>query len=190
MNRTNSSANGTFNQEGAIALYRELVMLDGDAGYTTSSKIAARFNRPHYSVLKSIDRINGLIKSQKIQVMGEMFKDHSYIDARGKLRRGFLVNKDGFALLAMRFDGAEAFEWQLNFIAAFNWLVDQVRERNENQRLMDSFDIKNRKSVDLGSSHGKGLKARQTEIPLLESERIQIETKIQGALPLDSTTQH
>jgi Rha family phage regulatory protein len=166
----------------AIELYRELVMLDGDAGYTTSRKIAARFKRPHYSVLKSIDRINGLIQSRKIQVHGQMFRDHSYIDSRGKSQREYLADKDGFILLAMRFDGEDAFEWQLNFIAAFNWLVCQVREREENNRLMAQFDIKNRASIADGSYHGAGLQQRKAEKCALEIEEAGILARVQTTI--------
>lgn len=169
----------------AIELYRELVMLDGDEGYTTSIKIAARFGRPHKVVLKSIDRINRAIKSRGTSFTREIFKDFAYIDSRGKAQRQFLVSKDGFLMLAMRFDGDIALDWQLNFVAAFNWLVDQVQERAENNRLIAQFDIKNRESIADGSYHGAGLQRRKVEKEALEAEELAIKAKTQSIIDFD-----
>jgi Rha family phage regulatory protein len=170
----------------AIELYRELVMLDGDEGYTTSVKIAARFSRPHSNVLRAIDRMSAAIKSRKSLVHSEIFKDCSYVDSRGKLQRQYLVKKDGFMLLAMRFEGEDALDWQLNFVAAFNWLVEQVQDRAENRRLMAQFDIKERASIADGSYHGRGLRQRRTEIPQLNAEAAEIAAKLQTTLLLES----
>ena len=88
-------------------------------------------------------------------------------------------------LLAMRFDGEAALDWQLSFIAAFNWLVEQLRERAENNRLIAQFDIKNRESIDAGSYHGAGLQRRKTEIAALEAEDAAIKVKVQATLKFD-----
>jgi len=173
-------------QNSPIELYRELVMLDGDAGYTTSRKIAARFKRPHSNVLRAIDRMNAAIKSRKSLMHSEIFRDNSYVDMRGKTQRQFLVSKDGFMMLAMRFDGDEAFDWQLNFIAAFNWLIEQVSERAENNRLMAQFDIKNRASIADGSYHGAGLQRRKVEKTALEMEEASIKAKTQAQIDFEA----
>lgn len=169
----------------AIELYRELVMLDGDEGYTTSLKISARFNRPHGNVLRAIDRMSAAIKSRKSLVHAQIFKDCSYVDGRGKAHRQYLVKKDGFMLLAMRFEGDEALDWQLNFVAAFNWLVEQVQERNENRRLIAQFDIKNRESIADGLYHGTGLQRRKVEKEALEAEEMAIKAKTQSIIDFD-----
>lgn len=165
-----------------IELYRELVLLDGDESYTTSMKIAERFKRPHSNVLRTIGRLDDAIKSRKSLVHSEMFKAHTYTDARGKTHRSFLVSKDGFMMLAMRFDGADAFDWQLNFIAAFNWLLVHVRELEDNARLMAQFDIKNRASIADGSYHGTGLQQRKVEKIALSIEEDDIKAKVQASL--------
>lgn len=174
-----------FDQASAIDLYRSLVMLDGDEAYTTSLRIAARFNRTHANVLKSIDRILRAIKSRKSCFTREIFKGRCYTDSRGKVQRQFLISKDGFVLLAMRFDGEAALDWQLNFIAAFNWLVEQLRERAENARLIASFEIKERQSIEAGSYHGTGLQLRKVEKRDLATEEAELRAKVQATLLLD-----
>lgn len=174
-------------QTSAIELYRELVMVDGGTGYTTSHLIAERFGRTHSNVLASIDRIIAAMNSQEFCFSGEMFREFHETDRRGRARRQFTINKDGFALLAMRFDGAAALAWQLRFIAAFNWLSGQLREREENNRLMAQFDIKNRQSIETGSYHGAGLQRRKVEKIDLEAEDAAIKAKVQANLQFDGT---
>lgn len=174
-------------QTSAIELYRELVMVDGGTGYTTSRQIAVRFGRTHSNVLASIDRIVAAMKSQEFCFSGEMFREFYEEDGRGRARRQFTINKDGFALLAMRFDGAAALAWQLRFIAAFNWLGEQLRERDENNRLMAQFDIKNRASIADGSYHGAGLQRRKVEKETLEAEEKSIKAKAQAIIDFDGS---
>lgn len=169
----------------AIELYRSLVMVDSNEGRTTSQTIAARFGRPHNSVLRSIDRIITSAKSHGIEVHSEMFRASIITDSRGKVRRSFSVNKDGFMMLAMRFDGPDAIRWQFRFVEAFNWLIDQLRERAENSRLIAQFDIKNRESIADGSYHGTGLQRRKVEKEALEAEEMAIKAKTQSIIDFD-----
>ncbi len=114
-----------------------------------------------------------------------MFKRADCVDVRGKIRRSFNVSKDGFMMLAMRFDGPDALQWQFRFVEAFNWLIDQLHEREENNRLIAQFDIKNRTSIADGSYHGTGLQQRKTEKHDLAIEEAELKVKIQASLALD-----
>lgn len=146
-------------------------MLDGDDGYTTSRRVAWKFNKSHRHVLGNIDRLILAIKISRPDFgLADIFRESLYEDSQGKMRRECLMTRDGFTLLAMRFTGDAALKWQLNFISAFNWLADQLHEREENNRLIASFDIKNRESIENGSFHGKGLKMRQVEKRRLRSK--------------------
>ncbi len=184
MNTQNSTAS---TMDAAIDLYRSLVMLDDGEGRTTSNKIAARFGRTHTSVLRSIDRIIAAMKSQEFCFRGEIFREHYVMDQRGRTRRQFSVSKDGFILLAMRFDGAAALGWQLKFIAAFNWLTGQLAMRAENNRMMATFEIKERKSIQDGTTHGIGLQLRKTEKRDLAAEESDIRANVQCTLMLDTS---
>ena len=46
-----------------------------------------------------------------------------------RTRREYLMNQDGFALLAMGFTGKEALEWKLKYINAFNQMEALITER-------------------------------------------------------------
>lgn len=172
-----------------IELYRELVMLDGDEGCTTSRRVASRFGKSNRHVLASIARLEAAIKSHSPDLGREMFRDSLYIDSRGKTQREVLINHDGFMLLAMRFTGNAALKWQLQFVAAFKWLVRLMAERAENNRLAAQFDIKEHASIADGSYHGTGLQRRKVEKIALQIEGDDIKAKLQSALPFSPQVQ-
>lgn len=172
-----------------IELYRELVMLDGGEGCTTSRRVAHRFGKSNRHVLAGIARLAEAIKSHSPELGCEMFRDSLYIDSRGKTQREVLINHDGFMLLAMRFTGNAALKWQLEFVAAFKWLVKMLAERADADRLMAQFDIKDRASIADGSYHGAGLQRRKVEKIALQIEGEDIKAKLQSALPFSPQVQ-
>jgi hypothetical protein len=56
-----------------------------------------------------------------------MFEKVEYIDTQNKPRPEYILNRDGFTLLAMGFTGAEALEWKLKYIEAFNAMEEKLR---------------------------------------------------------------
>ena len=59
----------------------------------------------------------------KSQVL-KMYQKSSYKDSRGRSKTLYIMNRDGFTLLAMGFTGQEALIWKLRYIQAFN-LMEQ-----------------------------------------------------------------
>ena len=53
-----------------------------------------------------------------------MYQKSSYKDSRGRSKTLYIMNRDGFTLLAMGFTGQEALIWKLRYIQAFN-LMEQ-----------------------------------------------------------------
>lgn len=49
-----------------------------------------------------------------------MFIESSMPDSYGRQQKMYLMNRDGFSLLAMGFNGKEALSWKLKYIEAFN----------------------------------------------------------------------
>lgn len=80
----------------------------------SSRQIAESFGKEHKHVLDSIKNLvaeNSAAKS--------MFYETTF-ENRGKQYPMYLMNRDGFTLLAMGFTGKAALEWKLRYIAAFN----------------------------------------------------------------------
>ena len=80
----------------------------------SSREVAEHFGKEHKHVLDSIKNLvaeNSATKS--------MFYETTF-ENRGKQYPMYLMNRDGFTLLAMGFTGKAALEWKLKYIAAFN----------------------------------------------------------------------
>ena len=92
----------------------------------SSREIAERFGKGHKDVLESIRNLTAENSAVK-----NMFKSSQYINSRGRTYDEFLMNRDGFSLLAMGFTGKKALEWKLKYIAAFNEMEQRLKSGNQ-----------------------------------------------------------
>lgn len=90
----------------------------------SSRQVAENFGKEHKDTLESIRQIlaaeNSATKS--------MFYETTF-ENRGKQYPMYLMNRDGFTLLAMGFNGKAALEWKLKYIAAFNEMEKKLAEQ-------------------------------------------------------------
>lgn len=86
----------------------------------SSREVAEHFGKEHKHVLDSIKNLvaeNSAAKS--------MFYETTF-ENRGKQYPMYLMNRDGFTLLAMGFTGKAALEWKLKYIEAFNQMEKKL----------------------------------------------------------------
>lgn len=94
----------------------------------SSRQIAESFGKEHKDVLRAIENI----KAQNC-ALASMFFETTYTAGTGKAYPMYLMNRDGFTLLAMGFTGKAALEWKLKYIAAFNEMEKQLATRSTSQ---------------------------------------------------------
>ena len=107
----------------------ELVFLKNDEALTDSLTVAEMFQKRHDSVLRSIDNlIETLHKNEerKMFILSRRKADD------GQFHRMYLMNRDGFSLLVMGFNGKKALEWKLKYIDAFNKMETIILEKKTN----------------------------------------------------------
>lgn len=80
-----------------------------------SRSVAINFKKRHDNVLRDIENIR-----KDVLNFEEMFTESYIPDSYGRQQRIYLMNRDGFSLLAMGFTGKEALSWKLKYIEAFN----------------------------------------------------------------------
>lgn len=113
----------------------QLVVLDGTQPVTDSKTVAEYFGKKHKDVLESIRDILAAENSAT-----KFFRESSF-DNRGKAYPLFLMNRDGFSLLAMGFTGKKALKFKLRFIDAFNKMeakLKQLAVEGKDQRWIDT----------------------------------------------------
>lgn len=115
-----------------------LVTINHDEPTTTSRIIADVFRKQHKHVIRTIENLvtslEGMpkightpsVKFERIEIQNEQ---------NGRYYPEYILNRDGFTLLAMGFTGAEALEWKLKYIEAFNAMEEKLRNTTLDNRL-------------------------------------------------------
>lgn len=92
---------------------------------TDSLKVAQVFGKEHRNVLKSIRNLLGSAQNLAHQ---KWFYESTYQDAQGKSQPTFIMNRDGFSLLAMGLTGAKAMQFKVGFIEQFNQMETIIKD--------------------------------------------------------------
>lgn len=105
---------------------------------TTSVRVAEVFGKQHSHVIRAINNIIGDLRDNEDLGQpqnGETFKNgqsnfglSSYFDKQGKQQKQYIMNRDGFTLLAMGFTGSKALKFKLQYIQAFNEMEAKLRK--------------------------------------------------------------
>ena len=103
----------------------ELVFM-GESGQaiTNSLLVAKKFGKDHKHVLESIRKLMTAENSAVLQ----MFEESTYINEQNKTQPMYLMNRDGFTLLAMGFTGVKAMEFKIDYINAFNKMESKIKK--------------------------------------------------------------
>lgn len=135
----------------AVALAGLVEERDGQP-MTTSLLVAEKFGKRHDNVLQKID---ALVASQP-EFSALNFKESSYLAENGKNVRMYAMTEEGFAMIAMRFTGRAAEEWQIKFIRDFQ-AMRRVIERGLRQQAAANWRLAREAGKDDRSVIGEAM---------------------------------
>ena len=96
----------------------------------TSLDVAETFEKRHDHVLRDVEKLK-----KDIPNFGEMFFETTMPDTYGRNQKAFLMNRDGFTLLVMGYNGEKAMKFKLAYIRQFNAmekaLIGKLKEREK-----------------------------------------------------------
>lgn len=94
----------------------------------SSRQIAESFGKEHRNVMRDIENLmsEGALKNEHTPLF---YKTEYVHEQNGQTYPMYLMNRDGFTLLAMGFTGKAALEWKIKYIAAFNAMEQQLNQR-------------------------------------------------------------
>lgn len=92
---------------------------------TNSLLVAEKFGKQHKHVLESIKNIVSSAENS-----AQFFYSTAYIDPSGKSNSMYVMNRDGFTLLAMGFTGKKAMQFKVEYIQLFNQ-IEQALKSNQ-----------------------------------------------------------
>lgn len=99
-----------------------LVIVNNNQVVVSSLDIAEHFSKEHKNVLRDISDILAA------QNRATKFYHETTYQNRGKDYKAYLMNRDGFSLLAMGFTGKKALQWKLKYIEAFNEMEETLKQ--------------------------------------------------------------
>lgn len=107
----------------------------------SSRDVANDFNKTHDNVIKAIENYIKTLKNTDSLEMRTLFIESQYTTrgANGVYYKEYLLDRDGFTLLAMGFTGSKALEWKLKYIEAFNKMEEALKEQNSNLKIDSKF---------------------------------------------------
>ena len=101
---------------------KQLVVIQNNQIVVSSKDIADHFGKQHKDVLENIHNILAAENSAT-----KFYQETTYQN-RGKDYKAYLMNRDGFSLLAMSFTGKKALQWKLKYIEAFNEMEETLKQ--------------------------------------------------------------
>lgn len=107
----------------------ELLTITNGQPAASSLDIAKHFGKEHRNVLRDIEALQeGVLNFEQTP----MFLKTTYVHPQnGQEYPMYLMNRDGFTLLAMGFTGKEALEWKIKYINAFNAMEQELRDKSK-----------------------------------------------------------
>lgn len=99
-----------------------LVVINNNQIVVSSKDLAEHFGKAHKDVLENIRNI--LVAENSAT---KFFQETSTV-YRGQQFPFYLMNRDGFSLLAMGFTGKKALQWKLKYIEAFNEMEETLKQ--------------------------------------------------------------
>lgn len=95
---------------------------------TNSLLVAEKFGREHKNVLQTIKNLTAENSAVRL-----MFVESTYLNEQNKQQPMYVMNRDGFSLLVMGFNGEKALQFKLDFIGAFNRMEDVLMTAKDNE---------------------------------------------------------
>ena len=145
-----------------------------DQAVTSSLLIAVKFSKEHKNVMQSIRNLIG--GTAENSAIAEMFSESTYLNEQNKEQPMFLMNRDGFTLLAMGFTGKKAMQFKLEYIKAFNSMEAQIKASQKPKSQLEILQMSINQLVEQEhrlSSVERDVAETKKEIAEMKQERIE-----------------
>lgn len=136
----------------------KLVKIKNNQVVVSSRQVAEKFGKLHKDVLENIRNI---LVAENSATKFYQETTHEY---RGQKFPEYLMNRDGFTLLAMGFTGKDALQWKMKYIAAFNEMEAQLNSRPVSQLKAQEIEARLNNSRARIASEFRKI-AEKTDIP-------------------------
>lgn len=131
-----------------------LVVIQNRQAVTTSLQVAETFGKEHRNVTQAIENLTAENSAVK-----NCFHEDTYKNERGREYPMYYMNRDGFTLLAMGFNGKKALDFKLKYIEAFNQMEEQLQPETP-----DGLEL----ALQAALQHTREINAIKTDVDYLK----------------------
>ncbi|WP_394338313.1 Rha family transcriptional regulator [Escherichia coli] len=119
-----------------------------------------------------VSRISGAVQADCSREFSQRnFASADYIDEQGKVRPMYSLTKDGWIMVVMGFTGKAAAAIKESYIAAFNWMAEQLSRRMAiGEEMQHRYAIKETRSKLKGTIGSRLMNERKKEKRVLAVE--------------------
>ncbi|CRG50791.1 Uncharacterized phage-encoded protein [Yersinia wautersii] len=106
--------------------FRAMASIAENEVITTSLRVAEYFNKQHKNIIRTIKRLETDCSPEFNRLN---FEPVEYIDKKGEIRLMYNIRKNGWMMLVMGFTSRPATAIKESYIAAFDWMTEQLSRR-------------------------------------------------------------
>ena len=142
-----------------------------DQVLTSSLLVAEKFKKEPNDVVRAIDNLlqnsdnecNAKVRNMFVEYTEDVPQPNGGV----KSARRFIMNRDGFTLLAMGFTGKKALKFKLDYIAAFNAMEKALKEQQKPLTSAQMFAMQ----PNINLEHEQRLENVEKRLDAIEQER-------------------
>ncbi len=164
--------------------FKDFISAHGDNLTTTSLQVAAAFGKKHSDLIKRIREIRAMLPEDRLGYFSETVEMRWNPSGGAMIPSvSYVMNRDGFSLLAMGFTGKKAFEFKLAYLDAFNAMAAFIKNQREGlqyQYLAKELEYKTRRTKV--SACAREMRHWRDDKPLIEDRLSSLLTQMQPDL--------
>lgn len=152
---------------------------------TDSVRVAKGFGKKHKHILEAI---RNLLGSAENSAHLKWFYRTAYLDTQGKQQPMYVMNRDGFSLLAMGLTGERALTFKVQFIEQFNAMekaLKQMQPQAQTPAIPQSFA----EALRLAAAQAEAIEQQQKRIEAQEAVIEQQAPKVRFAESVETSKQ-
>lgn len=163
-----------------VALVEARQIAGQDRATTTSLLVAKYFDRQHFHVIRDIENLDpsspskfGWATTEEQRELQSFFNAHFikslHTDAQGKPRPMYIMDRDGWTLLVMGYQGPKAMIYKTRYIRQFDEMAAALRADNAALKAEIKEELKRELLAELSPKYRRGSKPQPYPNPQLEA---------------------
>ncbi len=104
---------------------------ENNQALTSSLLVAEKFGKRHANVIRDIEKLLNTEDEELNSKMSLAFVSSTYVDSTGKGNLVYIMNRKGFSILVMGYNGVKALRFKSDFYDAFESLEKVLKEQQK-----------------------------------------------------------